>query len=350
MDRTRELYLPPTRFFGSKRRLAPWIKECLQPYRFDTVLDLFGGTATVSMLLAQMGKRVVYQDGLEANRICARALTGCPLALISSDQMTQLVESVEPRIGFVASTFRGMYYTDDENAWIDGFLDVLNEVESVDVREIYLYCLFQACLQKRPFNMFHRANVELRHRKVSRSFGNLTTWERPFLSLMLSALSVLTISREAVGQRVEVMHDAVAPTKIRQEADLVYIDPPYLRAGRSNESYISRYHFLEGMSLRRDWNKLINPNTQNRRFADGYFAEDWEDVKRFPELLGEVLSVNKSSIVVLSYAEDRCPTSRNLESMFKQFFKQVHTHRYKTNLALSSAGIEELLIIGEPRR
>ena len=49
---------PSTRYSGSKRRLLDWIWEHVKDLRFDTVLDLFGGTGSVSLMFKRHGKRV----------------------------------------------------------------------------------------------------------------------------------------------------------------------------------------------------------------------------------------------------------------------------------------------------
>lgn len=60
---------PKTRFYGSKRRLLGWIYDALKDLPFNTVLDGFGGTASVSLLFKAMGKEVTYHDGLLFNTI-----------------------------------------------------------------------------------------------------------------------------------------------------------------------------------------------------------------------------------------------------------------------------------------
>ena len=52
--------LPATRYYGSKRKLLGWIHSKLKSLEFDTALDLFGGTASVSQLLRAMRKTVTY--------------------------------------------------------------------------------------------------------------------------------------------------------------------------------------------------------------------------------------------------------------------------------------------------
>ncbi len=41
---------PKTRYYGSKRRLLDWIYHALKDLPFNSVLDGFGGTASVSLL------------------------------------------------------------------------------------------------------------------------------------------------------------------------------------------------------------------------------------------------------------------------------------------------------------
>lgn len=346
-DSLSEFYFPPTRFFGSKRRFAPWIYECFRQYKVKTALDLFGGTATVSLLLAQMGIDVTYCDGMNANRLCARALTGDVRKTVSAEKMGALVESVSPRRGFISDNFQGLYYTEEEDRWIDGLLSVLQDVKCGDTTDIVLYCLFQACLQKRPFNMFHRANLGLRKKQVARTFGNHSTWERSFDSLMMDALACAARARSVANSRV-VVSAGQAPSLVRPGFDLVYIDPPYLPAKKSPESYVDRYHFIEGISLGEDWGKVIDFDSGNKRFHRGYFDESWESRSRFVELLSDVIRVHKGSIVALSYAEGRDPEVKKIASMFRSEFKSVRVERYRASHALSSAIVEEVMVIGEP--
>ncbi|MBZ0091994.1 MAG: hypothetical protein K8F27_07210, partial [Sulfuricellaceae bacterium] len=62
---------PKTRYYGSKRRLLGWIYHALKGLPFNTVLDGFGGTASVSLLFKMMGKKVTFHDGLFCNTISA---------------------------------------------------------------------------------------------------------------------------------------------------------------------------------------------------------------------------------------------------------------------------------------
>lgn len=64
--------VPTTRYQGSKRKILPWLYECMRNYEFHTVLDAFGGTGMVSYLFKKMGKRVTYNDLFQFNQRVAR--------------------------------------------------------------------------------------------------------------------------------------------------------------------------------------------------------------------------------------------------------------------------------------
>ena len=65
---------PRTRYQGSKAKLANWIWDKLVKLEFDTFLDAFGGTGTISYRLKQEHKRVTYNDSLKFNYWIGQAL------------------------------------------------------------------------------------------------------------------------------------------------------------------------------------------------------------------------------------------------------------------------------------
>lgn len=155
---------PTTRYYGSKKRLLGWIYECIKDLSFKTVLDGFGGTASVSLLMKSMGKSVTFNDALMSNCISAKALLANQVPFDSDEEVDVFFDSVKPENGFIYRKFKGKFYLLEENSWLDGAIQMIN-LQPEPKRNAYLYCLFQACLQKRPFNLFHRANLEIRTNK-----------------------------------------------------------------------------------------------------------------------------------------------------------------------------------------
>ena len=58
------LYFPKTRFQGSKRKVLPEIAQALQRNIKGTALDLYSGSGTVTLLLRQLGYKVIANDYL----------------------------------------------------------------------------------------------------------------------------------------------------------------------------------------------------------------------------------------------------------------------------------------------
>jgi len=111
---------PKTRYYGSKRRLLEWIYHAVKDLPFNSVLDGFGGTSSVSLLFKIMGKEVTFHDGLLCNTIIAQALLADKFPFADIGEAHLFIDSIKPSRGFISKTFAGMYYTDKENRWLDG--------------------------------------------------------------------------------------------------------------------------------------------------------------------------------------------------------------------------------------
>ena len=170
---------PTTRYQGSKRKLVPWLLSCLDQLEFESVLDLFGGTASVSYALKRQGKRVHYNDYLRFNEQIGLALIENQSELARSTTLeavlaagNRAVDSSNSTVGFIAENFAGIYFTNEENRWLDGVAPAIAALPESLERAILWAALGQATLIKRPYNLFHRANLAMREREVERSFGN----------------------------------------------------------------------------------------------------------------------------------------------------------------------------------
>ncbi|MFX0087752.1 MAG: DNA adenine methylase, partial [Candidatus Hodarchaeota archaeon] len=173
---------PQTRYQGSKRKLIDFLYLYFKEIEFESALDAFGGTGVVSYLLKQMGKDVIYNDLLMSNWYIGKALIENNSINFDLENIHSLFEK-KAYLKYqtvIQDNFEGIYYLNEENKTLDILVQNIFQLENQYEKSLCLYALFQACIQKRPFNLFHRKNLNLRLNNVSRSFGNKKTWDTPF--------------------------------------------------------------------------------------------------------------------------------------------------------------------------
>ena len=350
---------PSTRYQGSKRKLLPWIYDSTKDLNFESALDLFGGSGVVSYLLKKMGKRVTYNDYLKFNYYVGLALIENSCITLSGDDIEFLLESDESRNKtFIEDTFKGMYYTDQENQWIDrlvGNILGLHERYADPTlqykRALAYYALFQSCLVKRPFNIFHRNNLYLRMADVPRSFGNKTTWETPFEVLFRRFAEEINGRVFSNGkENCAINRDAFEIQNV--DYDLVYIDPPYFCRTRSYVEcdYRRMYHFLEGLVNYSDWRDLIDYSSSILHLEDG--NSGWPKKSELATKFEQLFRRFANSIIVVSYKSPGIPTEEELVSLLGKYKRSVTVQRLPYWYALSKLNGKprqntELLLIGQ---
>lgn len=175
---------PSTRYQGSKAKLVDWIWAQIGGLHFTTCLDAFGGTGAVAYRLRQEGKPVTYNDLLRFNYFIGKALIENDRSRLGSEEVSRLLRR-HPEItypSFAQDTFSGIYYTDEENAWIDQTITNIRQLGDPYEFALAFFALCQACIVKRPYNLFHRKNLYMRFAEVDRSFGNKTSGTGPSMS------------------------------------------------------------------------------------------------------------------------------------------------------------------------
>lgn len=336
---------PSTRYYGSKRRQTDWLREEFGRIEGCTALDAFGGTGAVSHLLSRLGWDVTYNDVFQFNTISARALFSSATVQLSAADVASILRAVQPFPGFIHATFADLYFTDEENAWLDGFMTALSYVDPA-CKDLLLHCLFQACLKKRPYNLFHRANLKLRQSNVQVKFGNRTTWEKSFAEHILSTFEEVREMQQGRGGNVRVTEGRSAE-EIAPGFDFVYIDPPYFKRASATDSYLSRYHFLEGLARYEEWPRILDGGDRLRRIEASTVSE-WTDKRTLTGNIVGLIQKHRKAKFALSYVSGEHPSEEDLFALFCDSFSRVRMSRRAFSRALSKRKVYELLLIGEP--
>lgn len=345
MPTVTDAIFPTTRYQGSKRRLLDWLWSHIGALPFTTVLDVFGGTGAVSHRCKVAGKAVTYNDQFAFNAEIGRALIANDDTHLTAADLDRIV-TPRPDVAypdFIARTFGGIYFTDDENAWLDRAVYHIDHLLT-DPRKQSLarFALFQACLSKRPFNLFHRANLSMRTRDVKRSFGNKRTWDRPFAPLLrqFAAEANRAVCANGHVNRVICGDALTAPTGF----DLVYIDPPYINARGVGVDYLAFYHFLEGLTGYDRWPDRIDWHSKHRRFAPQ--PSPWANPGENVGALDALFARHRDSLLVVSYRDDGLPSRADLVDLLRAHKTSVRVVATPQQYALSRRQSHELLLIG----
>ena len=84
--------IPSTRYQGSKAKLVNWIWDCTKHLDFDSVLDIFGGTAVVGYMYKREGKTVCYNDYLKSNYLVGLSLIENNTIRFTNGDIKQILE------------------------------------------------------------------------------------------------------------------------------------------------------------------------------------------------------------------------------------------------------------------
>jgi adenine-specific DNA methylase len=340
-----EPVFPATRYQGSKAKIIGWLSGVLRDLGGATLLDAFGGTGVVGYTMKRAGLSVTYNDLLTANVQVGLALIENRNVTLHPDRVHDLLEEAESSSpGFIASTFDDIYFTHDENVWLDHMAPAIGRMEEPHERAIAYFALFQACIAKRPYNLFHRKNLYMRLAEVDRSFGNKATWDTPFPEMFQRFVSEANRAVFDNGHPNFARHGDAA--EITGDFDVVYIDTPYVSGKGVSVDYGQFYHFLDGLVRYDEWPHLVDMSSKHRRLKP--IKNEWNDKRTVREAFDRLFQRHASSKLAVSYRSDGIPTIDELADMMREHKSHVEVVPYGqyTYVLSKNNSSREVLIVG----
>ena len=140
-------WFPKTRFMGSKYRLLPFIHSALRELDFQSALDAFSGSGTVAYLLKAMGKRVVANDHLHFCYHNAQAAIANERWRLRATDLEALVCHNRTAKRFIQITFQGLYYSDEDNRFLDNLIANIAALPNRYLRSTALAAACRACVK-----------------------------------------------------------------------------------------------------------------------------------------------------------------------------------------------------------
>jgi len=330
---------PPTRYMGSKNKLLSSISDIASQFSYESVLDLFSGSGVVSYLFKAHGKKVLSNDYMAMATTYAKSLIENNNVTLDQKDLEILFHTTQ-HDEFVSNTFKNLYFSDDENQFIDTIRANSKKLKGYK-RSIALAALIRACIKKRPRGIF--TYVGNRYDDGRRDLK---------LSLEQQFLGAVSAINEGVfdngKQNTALWGDAL---QVSRKADLVYIDPPYFSPLSDNE-YVRRYHFVEGLA--RDWKDVeIQDHTITKKFKSypTPFATASGAVDAFDRLFKKF----RESILMVSYSSNSLPNLDEMIEIMSRYKRHVEVvtvdHQYSFGTHGSKIGnknniVKEYLFVG----
>ena len=335
---------PTTRYQGSKQKFVDWIWECVKDISFHSALDAFGGTGSVSFRLKEEGKKVTYNDILPFNHIIGKALIENRNTYLDDFEVDVLLKKDEGITypDFIERTFKDIYFTDEENRWLDIVSTNIRRMDDCYKQSIAYFALFQSCIIKRPYNLFHRKNLYVRLQEVERSFGNKKTWDTPFEVHFRKFVEEANNSIFDNGEICRSINQNVFD--VETNYDFVYIDTPYLNEKGIGVDYADFYHFLNGLVDYDNWDDRIDYKSKHFRL----FRQPnvWNDSETIHQAFEKLFAQFRHSTMAISYRSNGIPTIDELVCILERLGKKVRIHQSNNmKYVLSTKESHEVLIV-----
>jgi DNA adenine methylase len=335
---------PSSRYMGSKHAILPFIYEALKDLEFNTVLDACSGSGAVSYLLKSMDKSVSSNDFLRFCYHTAQACVANNSENLSQEEVEHLLSLHSVGKNFITRTFRGLYFTDAENQFLDNLVSHILEMTSPFKQSIAFAAIIRACLRRRPRGIFTYTGV--RYNDGRRDLQ---------LSLEQHFRNAVTLFNAAVfdnGQSNSALNYDIFSMPQDLNFDLVYIDPPYV-SPHSDNDYTRRYHFVEGLS--RYWQGLeLLEKTTTKKFRR--LPSPFDSKNTVNEAFQILFERFRNSIIVVSYSSNGIPSKDELFNMLTDYKREVevyecdhrysfgtHNHKVKDN----QNEVKEFLFVGK---
>lgn len=335
---------PSTRYQGSKHKFVDWIWESIKDLPFYSALDAFGGTGSVAFRLKEKGKKVTYNDILPFNSIIGRALIENSNTILAEEEVEALLQKHNDILypNFIEHTFKDIYFTDDENKWLDVVSTNIRNLNNCYKQAVAYYALFQSCIIKRPYNLFHRKNLYVRLQNVERSFGNKKTWDTSF---EIHFRKFVKEANNAVFDNGQICSSINCDIfDIEPKYDLVYIDTPYLNDNGVGVDYADFYHFLNGLVDYENWGTLIDYDSKHLRLHRQ--PNCWNNTERIHSAFERLFTRFRHSIMAISYRSNGIPTIDYLVTLLEKLGKSVTIYQSsEIKYVLSTKQSNEVLII-----
>ncbi len=279
------------RYIGSKSKIVEEIIKELRKYKYNSFLDLFGGTGVVAYSVSEMYSRIGVNDILYSNNVIYNAFFG--KGRYSKKKLESIAEKyqdIKPKKTFFSDIYQDTYFTKEECEKIGAIREEI-EKEEVTLREKNILIASLLYSADRSANTVGHYEAYFKNNKNTRSFE---------FNLIIPTDLKFEIYKEDANELVK-----------NVKYDVVYIDPPY-----NSRQYSRFYHVLETIVKWEEFEPegvAKKPPVEN---MSDYCRSNASD--KLQKLIEDV----EAKLIILSY--NNTYTSKSKSSQNKISFEEIN--------------------------
>jgi DNA adenine methylase len=332
---------PTTRFMGSKQNILPHLWQVASQFDFNSVLDLFSGSGIVAYTFKTYGKQVLCNDFMAMSAAYTCAMVENNEVKLMDKEIQTLLDPSGETDGFVSRSFKGLYFSDEENHLIDSIRANIKKLKNKYQQAIAMSALIRAALKKRPRGVFTYT-------------GQRYDDGRPDLKMSFRdhfIRAAKEVNRAIFGNGQNNISRRGDALTVPWQPDLVYMDPPYYSPYSDND-YVRRYHFVEGLAC--DWQGVeIQQHTKTKKFKS--YPSPFSSRSGAHDAFAKLFNHFKKSILMVSYSSNSLPGKEELLSLMSKYKKEVEVvsidYRYRFanqghKTANNNNKVQEYIFIG----
>lgn len=323
-------------YIGNKKELLLDILNLIDQNAivFDSVLDLFCGGVSFSVLMKMLGKKVICNDILYSSFLYSKAFIENNNFVLAKEEIDFLVNNKPDNDNFVAKNFSDRF-TLKECEFLDRYFENVNILFSKnELKKALSFAGIQLYVTNRCFiggnlndgQVIAESDFRINH---NRNCGQ----EMNFSNIQWKNLIV----KNNLNQNKAYNCDAIEfLEKVHPDVDLAYFDPPY---GGQQSDYAEMYNFFECYFL----HSLEHKNENSHRFCN---SKDYE--KHFEKLLQ---CSSYIPFILVSYNDSSWENIEKIKSLISNDRKIIEVkevgHRYKYRKNRQDEVFEYLILAGK---
>jgi len=328
---------PSSRYMGSKNKIIKDLHDVFKKHSFNSALDLFSGSSSVSYLLKAMGKKVISNDYMSFASNISNAIISNNKTKLKKKDLDLLTKKPKKYDKFVQSKFNGIFFSKEDNDFIDIIRHNAQKLTKIK-KTLALAAITKACQKKQPRGLFtfkgfryDDGRLDLRKNIRDQFFDAVNVFNR---SVFDNKQKNISLNKNFID--------------VNNNADLIYIDPPYF-SKLSDNGYVRRYHFLEGIV--KSWKGVeIQEKSVVKKFKNYPSMFDTESGSK--SAIKFLIKKYSKKIIVFSYSSNSLPNINFFKEIgkknkMKTFVKKInYTYSFGTQKKNNSMKnkVEEFII------